>query len=104
MGEPVYHYRWQWELQSSPEALWPLIADTNRFNRDSEVPAITQSGEADTTNARRHLRMTRFGVPIEWTEDPFEWVRPYRYGVVRRYMQGPVKEMRTLAQMEARAG
>ncbi|MBI5877512.1 MAG: hypothetical protein HZB53_07675 [Chloroflexi bacterium] len=105
MGEPVYHYRWQWDLQSSPEALWPLVADTNRFDRDVALPAVTQEGDGEgLANARRHLRMTRLGVPIEWYEDPFEWVRPYRLGVVRRFVRGPVKEMRTQAQLEPRPG
>ena len=35
-----FHYRWEFELESSPEQLWPLVADTNRFNRDTNVPAV----------------------------------------------------------------
>ena len=29
------HYTWQWGLKSSPEALWPPVSDTKRFNRDT---------------------------------------------------------------------
>ena len=29
------HYRFEWLLKNSPERLWPRIADTNRFNRDT---------------------------------------------------------------------
>lgn len=93
-----FHYRWEFDLRSSPEQLWPMIADTNRFNRDTGVPAVEAVGDA-TRNARRRLRLTSFGIPIEWEEQPFEWVRPQRFGVVRRYNKGPVEELRVLAQM-----
>jgi adenylate cyclase len=93
-----FHYRWEFDLQSTPEQLWPMIADTNRFNRDTGVPAVQTLGDAGT-NARRLLRLTSFGIPIEWEEQPFEWVRPQRFGVVRRYHKGPVEELRVLAQM-----
>src|ERR1044072_2823531 len=93
-----FHYRWEFDLHSSPEQLWPMIADTNRFNRDTGVPAVEAIGDADK-NARRRLRLTSFGIPIEWEEQPFEWVRPQRFGVVRRYSKGPVEELRVLAQL-----
>jgi class 3 adenylate cyclase len=88
-----YVYRWEWRLESSPEALWPLVADTNRFNRDAGVPSL-EVGEADSASGRRRLGFRRFGVAVEWDEEPFEWVRPHRFGVVRRYVRGPVAEMR----------
>ncbi|MEZ4668444.1 MAG: adenylate/guanylate cyclase domain-containing protein [Anaerolineae bacterium] len=95
-----FHYRWQWRLQAAPEALWPLVADTNRFNRDTGVPAVERRDGEPLTNARRRLRLFRLGVPVEWVEEPFEWVRPYRYGVMRHYVSGPVHEMRTLTELK----
>ncbi len=97
-----FHYRWQWHLQASPETLWPLVADTNRFNRDTGVPAIKKQG-ATLTNARRRLRLVRLGVAIEWEEEPFEWVRPFRYGVVRHYHSGPVADMRIMTELTPQA-
>src|SRR5688500_9788687 len=95
-----FHYRWEFDLRSSPEQLWPLVADTNRFNRDTGVPPVEEAGSGkDTVNARRHLRLFVFGVPVEWEEQPFEWIKPYRFGVVRRYMKGPMAEMRVLAEL-----
>jgi len=100
-----FHYRWTWHLRSSPEALWPLIADTNRFNRDTGVPHVQRRGDqrAALTNARRRVRLQRLGVAIEWEEEPFEWTRPFRFGVSRRYLTGPVATMRVLVEMTARA-
>jgi class 3 adenylate cyclase len=97
-----FHYRWEWRLKSSPEALWPFVADTDRFTRDTGVPSVEdrmQRGER-APNARRRLRLYRFGVRIEWEEEPFEWVRPYRFGVMRRYTTGPVATMRTFIEFK----
>lgn len=98
-----FYYRWEWDFQSSPERLWPLASDTNRFNRDTALPAIERRPAARLSNARRRLRMFRLGIPVEWEEEPFEWVRPYRFGVRRRYFAGPLAEMRVHAQLQPRA-
>jgi class 3 adenylate cyclase len=97
-----FHYRWEWQLQSSPEALWPLVADTNRFNRDTGLPVVEIVNRDATADARRRLRFSRFGIAVEWDEEPFEWVRPHRFSVVRRYRTGPVAEMRVIAELAPR--
>ena len=96
-----FHYRWEWQLRSSPEALWPLLSDTNRFNRDAGLPVVAPplDGSAAFANGRRRLRFRRYGLTIEWVEEPFEWVRPIRFGVVRRLTRGPVAEMRVTADL-----
>ena len=96
-----FHYRWVFNLKSTPEQLWPLVSDTNRFNRDTGVPSVEAVGQS-RGNARRRLRLTTFGISIEWEEQPFEWVRPERFGVVRRYSKGPVAELRVLATLTPR--
>jgi class 3 adenylate cyclase len=95
-------FHWRHELDASPDSLWPLVADTDRFNRDTGVPPVEVLGTE--ANAWRRLRFRRLGVPIEWDEEPFEWVRPERFGVVRRYPRGPLAEMRVQARLEERAG
>src|SRR5215471_5695443 len=84
----TFHYRWEWRLRSSPDALWPLVTDTNRFNRDVGVPHVERVGDSlasgRSTDSKgpgwQRLRLVRFGVPIEWEEEPFEWTRPSRFG------------------------
>lgn len=95
-------YRWRFELAASPEELWPLAADTNRFNRDTGLPAVERLSAGE--NARRRLRLRRFGVPLEWEEEPFEWERPRRFGVRRRYLRGPLAELDIRVQLEPREG
>jgi class 3 adenylate cyclase len=103
-----FHYRWEYDLRAGPQALWPLVADTNRFNRDAGVPALDGGGRAEATAggraARRRLRLSKLGVKVEWEEEPFEWVRPHRFGVVRRYRRGPVAEMRVAVELREREG
>lgn len=105
MASKEFHYRWVYDLKSSPEELWPLVADTNRFNRDTGLPVVEQlqtEGAVRLSNARRRLKFSKFGVAVEWEEQPFEWVRPFRFGVERRYLKGPVAEMRVLADLQPR--
>jgi adenylate cyclase len=100
-----FHYRWEFDLESSPEQLWPLVADTNRFNRDAGLPEVeaVKGAARKPKNARRRLRLSALGIPVEWEEQPFEWIRPSRFGVVRRYTRGPMAELRVLAQLTPRS-
>src|SRR5919112_1146958 len=100
MGYPEFHYKWEWRLRSPPERLWPFVADTNRFNRDTGLPGVRRADDAIRENARQNLRFSRFGIQVEWEEEPFEWVRPYRFGVHRRYSAGPVASTRVLVELE----
>jgi class 3 adenylate cyclase len=82
--------------------LWPFVTDTNRFNRDVGLPAVHRADDEARENARRNLRLSRLGVRVEWEEEPFEWVRPYRFGVHRRYSAGPVATTRVLVELTPR--
>jgi class 3 adenylate cyclase len=94
------HYRWEYDLKAAPEKLWPFVADTNRFNRDTSVPAVDLApAKRRLRNARRRVRLKLLGMPVEWEEQPFEWVRPVRFGVQRNYSKGPIAEMRALAEL-----
>ena len=100
MGYPEFHYKWEWRLRSPPERLWPFVADTNRFNRDTGLPGVRRADDAIGGNARQNLRFSRLGILVEWEEEPFEWVRPHRFGVHRRYRAGPVTSTRVLVELE----
>ncbi len=95
-----YHKRWEFDLKSSPERLWPFIADTNRFNRDTGVPQIKlDSADTRLRNARRKVKLSIYGLPVEWEEQPFEWVKPTRFGVERVYSKGPLARLKMRAQL-----
>lgn len=95
-----FHYRWVFDLKSNPETLWPFVSDTNRFNRDTGVPKIeVEPANKRLRNARRKVKLSIHGMPIEWEEQPFEWVRPERFGIERVYSKGPIARMRALAEL-----
>jgi len=99
------HYHWEYDLKASPEKLWPFVADTNRFNRDTGVPSVepAKTTRERLRNARRRLRLSMYGMAVEWEEQPFEWVRPSRFGVARAYSKGPITELRALVELTPRA-
>jgi class 3 adenylate cyclase len=105
MAQREHQYRWSFELLSSPEALWPLISNTDRFNRDAGLPSLRRSGTKGpgVPNAGRRLFLRKYGMTVEWEEEPFEWVRPSKFGVRRVYLKGPVAEMRVLVEMSPRS-
>lgn len=103
-----FHYHWRWKFDSPPEKLWPWVSNTDRFNRDTHLPTLTLP-PTEATNAipgYRHLKFHRLNVlglkavPIEWYEEPFEWVKDKRFDVIRHYIKGPVKSMRVACELE----
>ena len=94
-----FYFDWHWELQSSPEAIWPLASDTNRFNRDTGQPEIEM---LDNVKGTKHLRMKLPLIRVEWEEEPFEWTYPYSFGVLRTYSSGPIDEMRVQVDFDPR--
>ncbi|HUP87791.1 MAG TPA: adenylate/guanylate cyclase domain-containing protein [Longimicrobiales bacterium] len=99
MADRRFHYRWEWRLPATPSALWPYVSDTDRFNRDAGVPFVEEMPGG--VEGGRKLRLRKYGVRVEWDEEPFEWVKPQRFSVVRRYSSGPVLEMRVNTELEA---
>ena len=95
----TYHYDWRWSLPATPEALWPFVSNTNHFNRAAGVPHVERIG-AGGANGRQRLQLKRFGVVVQWIEEPFEWERPRRFSVRRLYERGPVAEMRVQVDLE----
>jgi adenylate cyclase len=80
------HYRWEWQLRSTPEQLWPYVSDTQRFNRVAvgyRVRVITATDEG-VQQLRAH-----YVIPLVWDEHPFEWDKPHRFSVQRRF-HGPI--------------
>ena len=97
MDFPERHYRWTWQLKSSPDALWPLVSDTDRTNRDCGFPPfevrVPRKGEPPAEPGVRRLRSVYLGMAGEWEEREFEWIRPARFIVDRRFSKGPLSRM-----------
>ena len=94
-----FYFDWRWNLRSSPQAIWPFAADTNRFNRDTGQPEIEM---LDNIKGTKQLRMKLPILKVEWEEEPFEWTYPYSFGVLRTYSKGPIHEMRAQVNFDPR--
>ena len=63
-----------WWFDQPPERLWPLLADTPRFNEAMGLPKYQVGGNPpprrhDAPHRTRHLGRYR----LEWEEEPFQW-------------------------------
>lgn len=112
MAHPEQHFRWTWDFESPPEALWPLVSNTDRFNRDCGYPSVkvvppvaagTSSPFKPVTNSRR-LRASVMGINVEWDELAFEWEAPRRFSVDRSYFSGPLLRMLMSCELTPRDG
>ncbi|HSQ20156.1 MAG TPA: hypothetical protein VLR92_07265, partial [Blastocatellia bacterium] len=92
-----FYFSWQWDLQSSPQAIWSFAADTNRFNHDTGQPEIEMLANVKGV---KQVRMKLPILQVEWVEEPFEWTYPYSFGIVRIYGKGPINEMRVQANFD----
>jgi hypothetical protein len=68
----------------SPEALWPLIAATERLNRAlGLLPVHYQTADrAGQPVLTGEYRLAGRSV-ARWVEHPFDWAAPYRHTVRR---------------------
>jgi class 3 adenylate cyclase len=105
---PEKHYRWTWDLRSRPDALWPMVSDTDRCNRDCGFPPFEArrpvAGEPAPAQGVRRLRSVYLGIVGEWEEREFEWVQPSHFAVERRFSRGPLAHMIQSCDLEALGG
>jgi len=85
---------WDWQLDASPEQLWPLLTDTNRLFKDLSQPSIQQAHLSQSVAPGlvqlSYNSINRYEV---WEEEPYEWEYPYRFGFTRHYQSGPYKTL-----------
>ncbi|HRQ40848.1 MAG TPA: DUF5939 domain-containing protein [Chloroflexota bacterium] len=101
------HYQWEWHLQSEPQAIWPFFADTNRVNRDTGLFPLEQVDLQDGERLPGGQRRLRYQLPLpflhlDYEEEPFEWIYPHRYGVVRHFHNRLVASFRVSVELNPR--
>ncbi|MBE7533509.1 MAG: adenylate/guanylate cyclase domain-containing protein [Chloroflexi bacterium] len=103
------YYKWEWNLQAEPQAIWPFFADTNRVNRDTGLFPLAQLDRQKGERLPGGQRRLRYHLPVpylylDYEEEPFEWIFPHRYGVVRHFHNKLVSTFRVSAEMNPRPG
>jgi len=86
----IVTFDWRWDLESSPRALWPLVSNTERFNRAIGLSGARFDDEPDPDGGSvRNGKFRKSGLEFAWREHPFEWIEGRRMGVVREFERGP---------------
>src|SRR5262249_33601376 len=102
---------WTWTFDLAPATLWPVLADTNRFNEAMGLPAyaLEETPQPNGTVLRRGKAKVA-GFALEWEEKPYEWIwgrhfrqaRIFTKGPLRRF--GPVFDLEPVALPDGRIG
>nr|HEX4314878.1 protein kinase [Kofleriaceae bacterium] len=97
---PVYRasrvqtYAFEWELQSSPDKLWPFVSNTEKMNRATglapvhfEIESVTGDRAASHTTGNQRVA----GMQMRWREHPYEWIEGTRHVVLRVFDKGVLR-------------
>jgi len=101
----VLSYDWRWDLEASPRALWPLVSNTERFNRAIGLNSARFEDEPDEEGgSKRSGKFRKAGMDFAWREHPFEWIEGRKLGVVREFDRGPFHWFVSVVEMEPKSG
>lgn len=104
----VQTYTFEWDLASSPEALWPFVSNTEKMNRATGLAPVRfeiesmgakiPTGPATTGNQRVA------GMNMKWCEHPYEWIEGSRHVVLRVFEKGVLRWYVAEVTLERTAG
>ena len=106
----IITYTFEWELQSSPDALWPFVSNTEKMNRATGLEPVRFEIESMRNDARvpsqanttGHQRVA--GIAMKWKEHPYEWIEGSRHVVLRVFSGGLLRWYVAEVQLERLAG
>jgi len=90
------------ECASPPEALWPILADTDRFNRAVGLSRIAVQPIEGVGAARFLIATTLAGFRVEYEERPAEFVENEKFKFLRVLRRGPVRSIETQFELRPR--
>ena len=91
MGKPKRR-TWVWHFDAPPAEIWPIMADTARFNEAAALPKheIEEIPQAD--GSVLYLgRLKRGPFTLEWREKPVNWVHAQWFEHCREFRNGPFR-------------
>ncbi|NVB85170.1 MAG: protein kinase [Kofleriaceae bacterium] len=101
----VQTYSFEWELQSSPEALWPFVSNTEKMNRATGLAPVRfeiESMGKSSPNTTGNQRVA--GLNLKWREHPYEWIEGSRHVVLRVFEKGVLRWYVSEVSLERTAG
>jgi class 3 adenylate cyclase len=86
------HQTWTWHFDLPPDRLWPVLADTNRFNEAMGLPPydLEETPQPNGTVLRRGKGKAA-GFALEWEEKSYEWIHGRYFRQGRVFTKGPFR-------------
>jgi eukaryotic-like serine/threonine-protein kinase len=101
----VVSFDWQWDLEASSRALWPMVSNTERFNRAIGLSSVQFDVQPDPAGGSKVAGAFRkSGIEFAWREHPFEWIEGRRMGVVREFERGPFEWFVSVVELSPKSG
>ena len=85
---------WEWHFDRPPEAMWPLVADTARFNEAAGLPryAVRETPNPDgTVDLHGNAKVGPF--ELAWRELPIDLVQGRWFRQTRVFDNGPFRRL-----------
>lgn len=97
----IYSRTFEWRFAQPPEALWPALADTARFNEAAGLPKhqIEEVRQPDGSN-RFYAKARKGPFDLAWEEIPVEWVHEQWFRHDRIFSKGPFKLLSATLRLE----
>ena len=92
---------WTWTFDLPPDQIWPVLADTNRFNEALGLPPyrLEETPQPNGTVVRRG-REKAAGFLLEWEEKPYEWISGRHFRQTRLFTKGPFRRFGPVFDLE----
>ncbi|BBZ37130.1 adenylate/guanylate cyclase domain-containing protein [Mycobacterium conspicuum] len=93
---------WTWTFDLPPDQIWPILADTNRFNEALGLPPyrLEETPQPNGTVVRRG-REKAAGFLLEWEEKPYEWIAGRHFRQTRVFTKGPFRRFGPVFDLES---
>lgn len=97
----LHRQEWVRNFAHPPEALWPFLSDTARYNEASGLPKhdIIETPQPDgSVLFEGHAKLG--WVTLEWREEPVNWVKNQWFEHIRHFTRGPLRMLRAHLRLE----
>ena len=101
----MIQFRSEHNLPFARELVWPVLSNTDWFNRALGLPAVQYEFQPRAEGGSSAIARARLaGLEIVWQELPFEWLEPEFYRVRRILQRGPFREAAIALELQPEAG
>jgi class 3 adenylate cyclase len=96
---------WTWRFDETPAALWPVLADTARFNEAAGFPRYERVETPRPDGSVERVGTARIGLlRLSWEEGDFDFVAERGFVQERRFRNGPLRSLEARLALEPEGG